>query len=150
MSTVFSGKTEKDFFEKHIGIYEIFEYNNSTLTDRMEYGGGLMNEEFGNDIVTLTDDEGNELVLEHLDTVEYNGMTYLAFIPEEMSVEDSYELIIMKVEQENGEEMLVTLDDEDELAEMFQIFSERLEDTFEEEESEEEGEEEPAEEEEGY
>lgn len=150
MSTVFSGKTEKDFFEKHIGIYEIFEYNNSTLTDRMEYGGELMNEEFGNDIVTLTDDEGNELVLEHLDTVEYNGMTYLAFIPEEMSVEDSYELIIMKVEQENGEEMLVTLDDEDELAEMFQIFSERLEDTFEEEESEEESEEEPAEEEEGY
>lgn len=109
-----------------------------------------MNEEFGNDIVTLTDDEGNELMLEHLDTVEYNGMTYLAFIPEEMSVEDSYELIIMKVEQENGEEMLVTLDDEDELAEMFQIFSERLEDTFEEEESEEESEEEPAEEEEGY
>jgi len=114
----------------------------------MEYGGELMNEEFGNDIVTLTDDEGNELVLEHLDTVEYNGMTYLAFIPEEMSVEDSYELIIMKVEQENGEEMLVTLDDEDELAEMFQIFSERLEDTFEEEEEDEE--EEPAEEEEGY
>ncbi|NCB04568.1 MAG: DUF1292 domain-containing protein [Clostridia bacterium] len=101
-----------------------------------------MNEEFGNDIVTLTDDDGNELMLEHLDTVEYNGTTYLAFIPAEMSVEESYELIIMKVETENGEEMLVTLDDEDELAEMFQIFSERLEESFEDGEEEEEASEE--------
>lgn len=101
-----------------------------------------MNEEFGNDIVTLTDDDGNELMLEHLDTVEYNGTTYLAFIPAEMSVEESYELIIMKVETENGEEMLVTLDDEDELAEMFQIFSERLEESFEDGEEEDEASEE--------
>ena len=51
-----------------------------------------------------------------------------------MSVEDSYELIIMKVEEEDGEDVLVTLDDEDELDEMFQIFSERLEEIFEGEE----------------
>jgi hypothetical protein len=58
----------------------------------------------------------------------------MAFIPAEMSVEDSYELIIMKVEEEDGEDVLVTLDDEDELDEMFQIFSERLEERFEAEE----------------
>ena len=50
-----------------------------------------------------------------------------------MQLEESYELIIMKSEEENGEEILVTLDDEDELDEMFQIFSERLEETFEDE-----------------
>ena len=50
-----------------------------------------------------------------------------------MSLEDSYELIIMKIElAEDGEEYLVTLEDEDEEAELFQIFSERLEEAFEE------------------
>ena len=105
-----------------------------------------MSEEYGNDFVVLTDEDGREIELEHLDTVEYNGQTYMAFLPTEMSLDDAYELIIMKVELEgDGEEMLVTLDDEDEEAEMFQIFSERLEETFEEEDEapEEEPEEEP-------
>jgi len=92
-----------------------------------------MSEEYGNDFIVLTDEDGNEVELEHLDTVEYNDTTYMAFIPAEMSLEDSYELIIMKIEVEDGEEYLVTLDDEDEIAEMFQIFSERLEETFEDE-----------------
>ena len=94
-----------------------------------------MREEYGNNFVVLPDENGKEIELENLDTVEYNGQTYMAFIPAEMSLEDSYALIIMKTElEDNGEEMLVTLDDEDEEAEMFQIFSERLEESFEEEE----------------
>ena len=94
-----------------------------------------MSEEYGNNFVVLTDENGKEIELEHLDTVEYNGQTYMAFIPAEMNLDDAYELMIMKVElEDNGEEALVTLDDEDEEAEMFQIFSERLEETFEEEE----------------
>ncbi len=94
-----------------------------------------MSEEYGNNFVVLTDENGKEIELEHLDTVEYNGQTYMAFIPAEMDVEDAYELLIMKIElEEDGEEALVTLDDEDEEAELFQIFSERLEETFEEEE----------------
>ena len=94
-----------------------------------------MSEEYGNNFVVLTDENGKEVELEHLDTVEYNGQTYMAFIPAEMELDDAYELLIMKVElEDNGEEALVTLDDEDEEAEMFQIFSERLEETFEDEE----------------
>ena len=93
-----------------------------------------MSDEYGNDFITLIDEDGQEVELEHLDTVEYNGNTYMAFLPAKMELEDSYELIIMKVEQENGEDILVTLDDEDELGEMFQIFSERLEDSFEDDE----------------
>ena len=94
-----------------------------------------MSEEYGNNFVVLTDENGKEIELEHLDTVEYNGQTYMAFIPAEMELDDAYELLIMKVElEDNGEEALVTLDDEDEEAEMFQIFSERLEETLEDEE----------------
>ena len=101
-----------------------------------------MSEEYGNDFVVLTDEDGREIELEHLDTVEYNGQTYMAFLPAEMSLEDAYELFILKVElEDDGEEVLVSLDDEDEEAEMFQIFSERLEETFEDGDESEDGEE---------
>ena len=94
--------------------------------------------EYGNDILTLTDDDGNTLELEHLDTLEYQGDTYMAFIPAEMSVEE-YELMILRVEPEEGtgEEILATIEDEDLLQTVFQIFSERLENYFEEQEQEE-------------
>lgn len=92
-----------------------------------------MSEEYGNDFITLTDEDGNEVELEHLDTLEYEGETYMAFVPanetpEEVLDEDSAELIILKVETEaDGEEMLVTLDDEDLLETIFDLFVERLE-----------------------
>lgn len=97
-------------------------------------------DDFGNNFITLTDDEGNEIELEHLDTLEYDGETYMAFIPAEMSVEEEYELMILKVEEdaEAKEELLVTVDDEDVLNTVFEKFSERLENYFDEEESEEE------------
>lgn len=95
--------------------------------------------EYGNDILTLTDDEGNTLELEHLDTLEHQGETYMAFIPAEMSVEDEYELMILRVEpdEQTGEEILATIQDEQLLEQVFQLFSERLENYFEEQEAEE-------------
>ena len=91
--------------------------------------------ELEKNILILTDEDGKDFEVEHLDTVEYNNQVYAAFIPAEMSLEDSYELIIMKIVlEENGDEVLVTLEDEDEEAELFQIFCERLEESFEDEE----------------
>ena len=55
-----------------------------------------MSEEYGNNFVVLTDENGKEIELEHLDTVEYNGQTYMAFIPAEMSVEDAYRAVHRK------------------------------------------------------
>jgi uncharacterized protein YrzB (UPF0473 family) len=94
-----------------------------------------MADELEKNILSLTDEDGKDFEVEHLDTVEYNNQVYAAFIPAEMSLEDSYELIIMKIVlEENGDEVLVTLEDEDEEAELFQIFCERLEESFEDEE----------------
>ena len=56
-----------------------------------------MSEEYGNDFVTLIDEDGNEVEFEHIDTVEYEGVTYLAFIPAELSVEEDAEVVIMQV-----------------------------------------------------
>ena len=40
-----------------------------------------MNDEFGPNFVTLTDDEGNDIELEYVDALEHNGTTYMAFSP---------------------------------------------------------------------
>lgn len=92
-----------------------------------------MSEEFGPTFVTVTDDEGNEIELEHLDTLEVDGTTYMAFFPaqfadaEDEPVDDEeYGLIILKVILENGEELLSTIDDEDELQTVYEQFMEIL------------------------
>lgn len=93
-----------------------------------------MADEMEKNILILTDEDGQDFEVEHLDTVEYNNQVYAAFIPATMSLDDSYELIIMKIVlEENGDEALVTLEDEEEEAELFQIFCERLEESFDEE-----------------
>ncbi|MBR6739746.1 MAG: DUF1292 domain-containing protein [Clostridia bacterium] len=93
-----------------------------------------MSEEYGNDIVTLTDEEGNEIELEHLDTLEYNGSIYMAFVPvvesPEEVLDESMELVILKVEEEDGEELLVTVDDDGEAETVFELFAKRLENVY--------------------
>ena len=102
-----------------------------------------MSEEFGPDFITVTDEDGNEFELELVDTLEYNGVTYHALFPAVAENEETgepvdidaddeeYGLIIMKVVEENGEEMLSTLDDDEEVETIYNLFMERF---FEEEE----------------
>lgn len=89
-----------------------------------------MNEEFGAEFITLTDDEGNEFELEYLDTIEYQGNVYMAFFPtlEEGEDEDSedYGLIILRCVQNNGEDLLESVDDENELNAVYDLFMETL------------------------
>lgn len=93
-----------------------------------------MSEEYGPDFITVTDEDGNEFVLEHVDTLEYNGETYMAFFPtheeeedvEDVDLDDEDGLIILKVVEIDGEEQLSTLDSEDELELVYQQFMEQL------------------------
>ena len=83
-----------------------------------------MNEDFGSDFITITDDEGNEYVLEHLHTLEHKGRFYMAFLPTDIDEDnDDYGLIILKVIEENGEEILGSIDDSDELEEVYELFA---------------------------
>lgn len=94
-----------------------------------------MSEEYGNDFVTLIDEDGNEVEFEHIDTVEYEGVTYLAFIPAELSVEEDAEVVIMQVvTDENGEELLEGVEDDDIADAVFNIVMERAEAEAEDEE----------------
>ena len=86
-----------------------------------------MSEEYGNDFVTLIDEDGNEVEFEHIDTVEYNGVTYLAFIPAEISIEEDAEVVIMQIVEENGEELLEAVEDDEIADAVFNIVMERAE-----------------------
>ena len=87
-----------------------------------------MSEEYGPDFITVTDEEGNDIEPVLLDVLEHNGQTYMAFFPAvlEEGDEDSdeYGMVILKSITENGEEMLSTLDSEEELTEVYDKFME--------------------------
>ena len=92
-----------------------------------------MSGDFGNDYITISDDDGCEFELEHLDTLEIGGRIYMAFLPADMDEDDeNYGLIILMVIMKDGEEVLATLDDDDELAMVYERFIERLSDASEE------------------
>jgi len=87
-----------------------------------------MNEEFGSDIITVTDEEGNEFELELLDDIEFEGKEYSVLVPaniEEMDVNDpDYGLIILARVIENGEEVFVSVDDDEELDRVYDYYME--------------------------
>ena len=88
-----------------------------------------MSSEYGNDFVTISDDDGNDFVLEHLDTLEIDDIYYMAFLPTDIDEDDEdYGLVILKVIEENGEEVLMSIDDEDFLESLYERFVERLSD----------------------
>ena len=65
------------------------------------------------ELFTLTDEEGNESQFALIGELEIDEQIYLALVPADN--EDADEYVVLKVEvDENGEEILVTIDDDDE------------------------------------
>lgn len=89
-----------------------------------------MSEEFGPTFITVTDEDGNEIALEFIDALEHNGQLYQAFFPAETEGEDEDDpdngLVILKVIHENGEDLLSTLDSDEELDAVYELFMESL------------------------
>ncbi len=84
-----------------------------------------MIDEFENDdaLITLTDDEGNEVEFEFLDVVEYDGDEYIVLIEND---EDADEVVILKInalDEENEE--YVSIDDEEVLQTVFDMFKKK-------------------------
>ena len=88
-----------------------------------------MSDEFGPTFITVTDEDGNEIALEFIDALEYSGQMYQAFFPAE--TEDNEDdpdngLVILKVIHEDGEDLLSTLDSDEELEAVYDLFMENL------------------------
>lgn len=94
-----------------------------------------MSEEYGSDFITIIDDDGQEFELEVLDSMEYNGQSYVAFLPANMDEEDpDYGMIILRaVEDEKGDELFESIDDDAELQDVYEHFMVLLFDDEEEE-----------------
>ncbi|MDR1668703.1 MAG: DUF1292 domain-containing protein [Oscillospiraceae bacterium] len=87
-----------------------------------------MSDEYGSDFITLTDEDGNEVELEHLDTLEYEDETYMAFgISDPENEEEETAVVIMTAVEVDGEEMLEEVQDEALLEEVYRLFLERIE-----------------------
>lgn len=93
------------------------------------------NEFYEPEIIGVTSEDGEEILFELLDRYEENDDTYIAVTPyydnSEDIVESDCELIILKVYDEDGEELLGMIEDEDELDRIFRIFEEKLSDLYE-------------------
>ena len=83
-----------------------------------------MSEAYGSDYITIVDDDGQEFELEVLDTMDYNGESYTAFLPADMDENDpDYGMIILRVVQdENGDDLYESIDDEAQLQDVYEHF----------------------------
>lgn len=93
------------------------------------------NNDYNPDIVTLQDDDGKEYTFEVLDAIETDDGRYLAMLPvyddPQQQLDDSGELVVVKAEEENGEEYFTDIEDDDEYETVSEAFVERLRDFFE-------------------
>ena len=89
-----------------------------------------MSKDFGGDFITIADEEGNEFELEVLDVLDVDGVSYTVFVPagiDEMDVNDpDYGLIFLRSREENGEEFFDSIDDEEELNRVYELYNQLL------------------------
>ena len=82
------------------------------------------NNDFEADILTLTDEDGVDSDFAVIGEMELDGNNYLALVPND---EDGDEFVILKLAvDENGKEMLVTIDDDDEFDKVADAFENEL------------------------
>ena len=98
-----------------------------------------MNEEENNvpeegldNIIVLNDENGEEVPFEFLDLIELDGEEYVVLLPVEEDEEEAGEVVILKVEdtENEEEESYVSVDDEEILNQVFEIFKEKFKDEF--------------------
>ncbi len=90
-------------------------------------------EDFGNDFITLVDENGIEREFEIVDSLVTENNEYFALIPTETAenvASDDGELFILKVVEEDGEEFLEPIEDDEEYEEISEIFIDRLEEYY--------------------
>ncbi len=87
------------------------------------------NEVLEDDKIVLTDEEGNEVEFEFLDSIEHGDATYVVLLP---TNEEDDAVVIMELEEgeEENEDNLLSVEDPEILEEVYTIFKERNSDLF--------------------
>ena len=97
-----------------------------------------MDENFGGEeldnIITLNDEEGKEVKFEFLDLIDFEDEQYVVLLPVlEEGEEDDGEVVILKLEdseEDSDQESYVSVENEDTLMKVFNIFKEKFKDEF--------------------
>ena len=86
------------------------------------------------DILSVSDENGNELLFELLERYETDEDVYVAitryFETDEEIIDGDYEVIILKVLNEDGEEYLAEIEDEVEYEQISDILMAKVEEKF--------------------
>ena len=85
-----------------------------------------MDTNFGRDFITITDEDGVDYELEILSTLEYQGALYYALAPADTDEDEELEVSILKAVEEDGEEILVAVDDDEELEKVYELLIEQM------------------------
>ena len=100
----------KDFF----GEEEVDVNNNNMVFDE-------------NDLFVLNDEDGNEIKFEFLDLIEYENENYVVLYPVE---NDNEEVVILRVQETEGELDEYLSVDEKTLQAVYEIFKEKFKDVY--------------------
>ncbi len=93
-------------------------------------------DEYGKEVISITDEDGVDYELEVLARVEYRGCEYLALTPADAADEaEELEVSLLKSVIEDGEPILVAIEDEEELEAVYDLV---MEEAFPDEEDEDE------------
>lgn len=92
-----------------------------------------LNEELEDDIIILNDEDGKETKFEFLDLINYDDEQYVVLLPTEEESDEPGEVVILRVEdtdQDSDEESYVSVEDEEVLNKVFEIFKDKFKDEF--------------------
>ena len=90
-------------------------------------------EEYQPDLMTLEDEDGNEVTFEVIDALDHKGVHYLAVVEyteDEADAEDA-QLVILSVGEDDEGEYLDVVDDDETLLEFSKLYEQRLSDDYE-------------------
>ena len=94
----------------------------------MENNENLIPEEEESNLLSLTDENGQETVFEYLDVIEYQGKEYLILLPVE---DEDGQVVILEIEPVDEEnENYLSVGDEDVLNAVYDIFKEKYKDVL--------------------
>lgn len=89
------------------------------------------NYEESDNIITLNDEFGNEVQFEFLDLVEYDSEEYVVLFPIDDEDEDEGMVVILKIESlDDDTDTYISVEDEDTIQAVFQIFKAKYKDEF--------------------
>ena len=91
-----------------------------------------MNDEDLDNLIVLNDEDGNEVSFEFLDLVELDGEEYVILLPTDESEDEPGEVVILQVEDTDSEdeESYVSVENEEVLNKVFEMFKEKFKDEF--------------------